>query len=199
VSGGPGRPAVPVRPQPARPGGPPLWIGAMSERAIRRAGRLADGFLGTEVTPGLLAEQAGWAREEFTAAGRTGEFTVSVHLPVFAWHSPDAWPLIRDYHRYIGWKYDDMEGGWARAADPASPPPLGGEEESALCESIILGTPEQVAHTIDEYRRMAGGDLVFIARLYFPGLPADIQAEALRVFAKEVAPLVRDLAGSDGG
>jgi len=199
VSGGAGRPAVPVRPRPARPGGPPLWIGANSKRAIRRAGRLADGFMATEVTPGQLAEQASWAREEFAAAGRTGQFTVSMHLPVFAWHSPDAWPLIRDYHRYIDWKYEDMERGWARAAEPSAPPPLRGEEESVLRESIILGTPEQVAGTIDEYRRNVGGDLVFIARLYFPGLPADIQAEALRIFANEVAPLARDLAGDDGG
>ena len=55
-----------------------------------------------------------------------------------------------------------------------------------------------MAAAIDDYRRMAGGDLVFIARLYFPGLPWDIQRQALRIFTEEVAPRVRDLAAVRG-
>jgi alkanesulfonate monooxygenase SsuD/methylene tetrahydromethanopterin reductase-like flavin-dependent oxidoreductase (luciferase family) len=199
VAGGQGRPAVPVRPLPAQPGGPPLWIGAMSEPAIRRAGRLADGFMATEVTPEMLAGQVAWARESFAAHGRAGAFQISVHLPVFAWNGPDAWELIRDYHRYIGWKYEDMETARGRGGEPAPPPPLTGAEEAALRSSIIAGSPGQVAAAIDAYRRMAGGDLVFIARLYFPGLSPDIQRQALRVFTEEVAPRARELARSSDG
>jgi hypothetical protein len=55
-----------------------------------------------------------------------------------------------------------------------------------------------VAAAIDEYRRMAGGDLVFIARLYFPGLPWDVQRRALRIFTEEVAPRARELAAVRG-
>ena len=202
VPGGPRQdlPAVPVRPLPAQPGGPPLWIGAMSEPAIRRAGRLADGFMATEVSSAALTEQVAMARQEFEAAGRTGDFTVSVHLPVFAWDRPDAWELIRDSHRYIAWKYEDMEGARGQGGEPGLPPPVTGAEEDALRDSVILGTPAQVARAIDEYRRAAGGDLVFVARLYFPGLSWDVQCQALRVFATEVAPLVRELdAGSSRG
>lgn len=192
-------PAVPVRPLPAQAGGPPLWIGAMSEPAIRRAGRIADGFMATEVSPAMLAEQVGLARQAFEAAGRTGDFPISVHLPVFAWDGPDAWDLIRDYHWYIGWKYEDMEGARGHAGEPRLPPPMTGADEDALRESIIMGTPAQVAGTINEYRRAAGGDLVFVARLYFPGLPWDVQRRAVRVFAREVAPLVRELAADGSG
>jgi len=193
-------PAVRVRPLPARADGPPLWIGAMSEPAIRRAGRLADGFMAIEVSPALLAEQAGLARQEFQAAGRTGEFPISVHLPVFAWDGPDAWDLIRDSCRYVAWKYEDMEGARCGASEPRLPPPMTAAEEDALRESVILGTPAQVASTIDEYRRAAGGDLVFIAGLYFPGLAWDVQCQAVRTFARQVAPLIRKLdADSSGG
>ncbi|HEU5418740.1 MAG TPA: LLM class flavin-dependent oxidoreductase [Streptosporangiaceae bacterium] len=196
VAGAAGRPAVPVRPRPAQPGGPPLWIGAMSEPAIRRAGLIADGFMATEVTPGMLASQVAWAREAFRGGGRTGPFQLSVHLPVFAWDGPGAWELIRDQHRYIGWKYEDMDDARGRGGEPAPPPPLTAGEEAALRSSIILGTPGEVAAAIDDYRRAAGGDLVFIARLYFPGLPWDIQQRALRLFAGEVAPRARELAAS---
>jgi len=198
VAGGQGRPAVPVRPRPAQPGGPPLWIGAMSEPAIRRAGRLADGLMATEVTPGMLASQVAWAQESFRAHGRTGPFQLSVHLPVFAWDGADAWELIRDCHRYIGWKYEDMDAARGRDGEPAPPPPLTAAGEAALRESIILGSPDQVAAAIDEYRQMAGGDLVFIARLYFPGLPWDLQRQALRIFTDEVAPRARELAAVRG-
>jgi alkanesulfonate monooxygenase SsuD/methylene tetrahydromethanopterin reductase-like flavin-dependent oxidoreductase (luciferase family) len=190
-------PAVAVRPLPAQPGGPPLWIGAASEPAVRRAGRIADGFMATEVTPGMLAEQVAMARQAFESAGRTGEFAISVHLPVFAWDGPDAWELIRDGRRYMAWKYEDMENARRQSGEPRLPPPMTRAEDDALRESIILGTPAQVADAIDEYRRAAGGDLEFVAGLYFPGLDPDVQRWALEVFAAEVAPLVRELA-ADG-
>jgi alkanesulfonate monooxygenase SsuD/methylene tetrahydromethanopterin reductase-like flavin-dependent oxidoreductase (luciferase family) len=38
-------PEIEVAPLPIRPGGPPIWIGALSSAAVERAARLADGFL----------------------------------------------------------------------------------------------------------------------------------------------------------
>ena len=102
--------------------------------------------------------------------------------------------LIRDYHRYIGWKYEDMDAARGRDREQGPAAPADRAEEAALRESIIMGPPDQVAATIDEYRRAAGGDLVFIARLYFPGLPWDIQRQALRLFTEQVAPRARELA-----
>ena len=193
------RRAVPVRPMPAQPGGPPLWIGATSEPGIRRAGRIADGFMATDVSPDGLAEQVALARQEYEAARRTGDFAISIHLPVFAWDSPDGWDLVKESCRYIGWKYEDMEGAWGRTGEPRLPPPMTAAEEDALRASIILDTPERMAGAIDEYRRAAGGDLEFVARLYFPGLPWDVQCRALEIFAREVAPLVRELASEGAG
>ena len=47
-----------VTPRPGRPGGPPIWIGAEAEPAVRRAGRIADGFIGGGETPAVFAQQA---------------------------------------------------------------------------------------------------------------------------------------------
>ena len=52
---------------------------------------------------------------------------------------PDAWELIRDCHRYIGWKYEDMDAARGRGGEPAAPPPLTSAQEAALRESIIMG------------------------------------------------------------
>ena len=113
-------PNVPVRPVPARPGGPPIWIGALSEPAIRRAGRLADGFMATEVTPSTFAEQVTIAREERVAAGLEDDLAISVHLPTFAWNGDDAWERVRDHHQYVAWKYEDMDRARSRAGPPTT-------------------------------------------------------------------------------
>ena len=184
-------PGVAVRPLPARAGGPPIWIGALAEPAIARAGRIADGFMATEVSVEQFAEQVRVARAARVAAGRPGDLAISVHLPTFAWEGDDAWALVRDHHRYVGWKYDDMGGARGRTGEPPAPPPLDADAEATLREQIVLGTPEEVAARIRDLAAAAGGDLHFIARLYFPGLPLDVQREAMRVFATRVAPLVR--------
>src|SRR3984893_15031816 len=42
---------VPMQPPPRQPGGPPIWCGGRSDGALRRTGRLADGWLSYVVTP----------------------------------------------------------------------------------------------------------------------------------------------------
>ncbi len=54
---------IELQPEPAREGGPPIWIGSWgSEAGIRRTARLADGWLASayNATPELFAE--GWSR-----------------------------------------------------------------------------------------------------------------------------------------
>lgn len=188
-------PELAVHPKPHRPGGVPIWIGGMSERAARRAGRIGDGFMATEVTPEELARQIGWAREGVSERSDppAHPFTASVHLPVFAWDDGNAFELARDYLRYVGWKYEDMEGARSRRRAPALPP-ADDHAIEAVRSSVIVGTPDSVAARIDEYRRAVGGDLHFIARVYLPGLPPDLQLRALRVFAEEVAPRAQRMA-----
>ena len=62
---------VAVLPKPARSGGPPIWVGAESEPAIRRAAALADGWLAGEPDPGTFRVQMEWLADEMRRrAGR---------------------------------------------------------------------------------------------------------------------------------
>ena len=175
-----------VTPRPPRDGGPPIWIGAWAERAVRRAGRIADGFLGDGDTPETFRERVRWAREERDDR----PFAVGLHSPTFVWNGADAWDLVRPHVRYVSWKYDDMENARLRRG-PSAPPPTTPAEESALREEIVVGTPVGVAERIRAYEEAAGTEVHFMADLYWPGIDPDVQRESMRIFAEEVAPLVR--------
>jgi len=59
-----------LMPKPAQPGGPPVWIAGRSEAAVRRAGRLADGYLPYLFSPERLRDSLAKVREEAEKAGR---------------------------------------------------------------------------------------------------------------------------------
>ncbi|MGC8471717.1 MAG: LLM class flavin-dependent oxidoreductase [Acidimicrobiales bacterium] len=187
----------PSRADGSRADGPPIWIGAMSEPGIRRAGRIADGVMLTEVTADGLARQLQWAEEERarqTTPQRHG-FARSVHVPVFAWQGGDAFALSSRYLHYVTWKYADMEASWGRTASVRAPVPSE-SDLAAVRAAALTGTPGEVAEAVAAYCVAAGGDLHFIARVYLPGLPREVQLEALRLYACEVVPAVRELVGT---
>lgn len=73
---------VTIEPGPARPGGPPLWVGGRAAGALRRAGRLGDGWMPIWVSPERY--QTGWS--EITRLARAaghdpGTLTAALVLP----------------------------------------------------------------------------------------------------------------------
>jgi alkanesulfonate monooxygenase SsuD/methylene tetrahydromethanopterin reductase-like flavin-dependent oxidoreductase (luciferase family) len=193
VTGTPRRPypGVSVRPKPYRAGGPPIWIGAGAERAVRRAGRIADGFMGGDSSPEEFGQQVRWATEALGERDQHADFAFSIYQPTFAWEDGDAWPLVRDSHHYLNWKYDDMDEAFGRTGEPASPPALTPQSEVEMRRHALVGSPQRVADGIEAYRAAAGGDVHFVAQLYWPGMPYERQREAMRVFAEQVAPRLR--------
>ena len=63
---------VAVVPKPVQPGGPPIWVGALEEKPVARAGRIADGWIAPSLQ-GLpaLAERAAMYREVAAEHGRS--------------------------------------------------------------------------------------------------------------------------------
>ena len=63
-------PGVTLKPKPAQPGGPPLWVAGRSEAAIRRAGRFGDAYSPYLFSPDRLRESLAKAHEYAEKAGR---------------------------------------------------------------------------------------------------------------------------------
>lgn len=62
----------PVGPEPVQPGGPEILIGGSAPAAVRRAGRLGDGYLGSG-DPETAAQQFKLVTQGWQKAGKTGE------------------------------------------------------------------------------------------------------------------------------
>lgn len=73
---------VQIDPPPAQPGGPPLLVGGRTPAALRRAGRLGDGWLAYMVSADRFARDFAEVRRHAVEAGRDPEaLTPAIVLP----------------------------------------------------------------------------------------------------------------------
>lgn len=167
-----------VTPKPSRQ--VPIWIGGFVDAALRRAGRIGDGYLGSSVALDDLARRKDVVLRGMEKAGRDPSgFTFAVHEPVWVAGDPEReLDEILAHVHYSRWKYRDMGNEFGRKPGPlALPPPLDAEAKDSLAKSLIIGAPEEVAKRIGEFREVLGEGTHFIARSYYPGVP---QGRALR-------------------
>ena len=88
---------VKVTPAPARPGGPPIFLGGYVDKALLRAGRLADGYITDadaveDVKPSLALFDEG-ARGAGKDPHRLG---LALIQSAFPWKDGDAWGVVRE-------------------------------------------------------------------------------------------------------
>jgi probable F420-dependent oxidoreductase len=148
-------------PRPFQKGGPPVWVGGRSKAAFRRAGRLADGWLVSSVTPSEVAAGIEAIRNHAAEVGRTiPEDHYGVLVPyVFAKDSEEA----------------------LRIAGPS----IRRRQDVAPSDYSALGTPDAVRKTIQAY--IDAGATKFVMR---PAGPKESQHAQVETLAKEVlAPL----------
>lgn len=71
---------VTLQPKPKQPGGPPIWVAGRSEAAMRRAGRLGDGYVPYLFSPERLRDGRAKVREHAERAGRDpGAITTGIY------------------------------------------------------------------------------------------------------------------------
>ncbi len=163
-------PEVHMQPAPIQPGGPPIWVGGRSDAALRRAGRIADGWISYVVTPDMyrdgLAKIAQAAEDSKRDMDRFG----TAHL---------LFTLIDDsYEAALDKATELLSQRYAM------------DFRAAAQKYAALGRPEDVAARIAEFH--AAG--VRHVNLDLLGTPAERDAQLHR-FATEIRPLL----GNPGG
>lgn len=140
---------------------PPLWVGGTTEAALRRAGRLGDGWLASLITPEVFGRGVERIRTHASAAGR--------EVPA------DHFGAIIPFHLA-----DSPAEGW-RAAEPYLPRDRA--DDATLRAVTAVGPADAVAAVIERY--VASGATKFILR---PLGPPAAMLDQLARLAHEVIP-----------
>jgi probable F420-dependent oxidoreductase len=154
---------APMEPKPFQKPFPPLWFGAASEPAVRRAVRMGDGFFGAGAsTTAAFAELVVVVRKALTEAGRpTADFPIAKRV-------------------YVG---IDEDAARARARMDAALEGIYGRRVPSIEAAAVAGT---AADCVRELRRVAeaGAELILCTALFD-------QAEQMERLAASVIPEVR--------
>jgi alkanesulfonate monooxygenase SsuD/methylene tetrahydromethanopterin reductase-like flavin-dependent oxidoreductase (luciferase family) len=159
---------VPMRPAARQPGGPPIWFAGRKPAALRRIGRLGDGYLSYVVTPEMYRAALATIEQAAQQSGRTlGRFGTG-HL-LFA-------RLDRSYEAALDRASETLSVRYAM------------DFRAAAARYCALGTPAQLAESIRGFHA-AGVRHIALDLLG----PYEERARQVEAFAAEVLPLLRDL------
>jgi len=177
---------VMVTPKPVQKPHPPIWVAALGDEPMKRAGRLGDALLADSFQlPERLKRRVALYRETARSRGRAHK--VVVFREGFV--APTREEAIRRYeagllstHRYY-WRHGSYY------------PDIKKEEDLNLArislERLILGSPDDCVERIQAWHREVGADY-FLIRFRHPGGPAHPEVlEALELFGREVIPRFR--------
>ena len=159
---------VPMQPPSRQASGPPLWCGGRSDGALRRTGRLGDGWLSYVVTPQMYSDGLAKIEAAVHAAGRTVSRFGTGHL--------------------LFTRIDDSYDKALDAATETLSVRYAMDFRRAAQRYCALGRPEQVAERIREFYA-AGARHVALDLLG----PYEQRHDQIARFAAEAMPLLRDL------
>jgi probable F420-dependent oxidoreductase len=162
---------VAMQPPPRQAGGPPIWCGGRSDAALRRTGRLADGWISYVVTPDMYAQALAKIDAAASEAGRTFARDFGTGHLLFA-------------------RIDDTYEKALDAAAVSLSRRYAMDFRKAAQRYCALGTPAEIAESIRRFH--AAGVRHVILDLVGPYEERDRQIER---FAAEALPLLADLRG----
>ncbi|GBD13186.1 F420-dependent glucose-6-phosphate dehydrogenase [bacterium HR24] len=156
---------VTLQPKPVQPGGPPIWVAGRSEAAMRRAGRLGDGYVPYLFSPERFRD--GWSkvRQYAREAGR----------------DPDA--IVPALYQFIAPADSYEEGKAAAVADLSRR--YNQPFENIVDRYVVMGTPQDCIRRLEQFVEAGVRHFQLV-----PIGPAPF-AQQLEVIARDIVPAFR--------
>ena len=177
---------ISVTPKPVQQPRPPIWIAAVGDEAMKRAGRVGDALLADSFQlPARLKPRVDLYRQ--TAASRGNRSQVVLFREGFVAGTRDE--AVREYeaallstHRYY-WRHGSYY------------PDIKKEEDLDLkrigLDRLILGSPKDCAERVRAWSAEIGADYFLIRFKHPAGPPHAKVMEALKLFGEQVIPEFR--------
>lgn len=173
-----------ITPRPAGDG-PPILLGGAAKPAVRRAARIADGWIAPSSLDSTgLRRRVEDIRQIREAEGIDGSFQIYVLKHGFVADSvEDAWEAIRPGYLYLQRRYASWYAG-----EPIES--LSADRVGELKDAAIIGQPESVAAELEDVAETVGDDVHVILRTYFPGIGTDRMLTCIEQLGDEVLPAI---------
>lgn len=169
-----------------------ILLGGFAQPAVRRAGRLADGWIAPTLRGRAeLEERIRWLTEE--GAFDRGDFHVVVNIPVFV-AAVAAWEVARDGILCVERQY----GEWKAVDDAATAERHGHASQTSAHPPphVVVGTPTECIDRLQPWHDLLSAlpksCIPWInVRLHYPGVGTDATLDAVALFADRVIPGLR--------
>ncbi|WP_280418363.1 LLM class flavin-dependent oxidoreductase [Nocardia carnea] len=173
---------VQVRPRPARPGGPELYIGGSAEASALRAARIGDGYRPAGAEKDRLYDIYATERRRL---GKPVPPRGPVSGPLFLFVSDDPardWEIVAPHVLYT----TNANANWARERGVGTTAyrPAAGLADLQTDPNIRVVTPDECVALCEKL----GPDAELVFQPLMGGLPLDAGWRSLRLFETEVLP-----------
>lgn len=165
---------------PHTPGGPPVYVAALAEPAIKRAARLGDAWLAVNTTD-LKTTQKHMAtyRAALAEYGRTPkEFPLTRECYVGSSHKT----AFEECRAALHYKYTAY-AAWGASRPVTDQDAFGMSFEDFCKDRFIIGDKVSVKEEVAKYAELLGADH-FIMRQQWPGLPQERVLHSIRALGE---------------
>jgi probable F420-dependent oxidoreductase len=178
-----------ITPSPYHEGGVPIFLGGMVESAIKRAGRMGDGYIRSRGDLESARRALAWAEDGARVAGKDpSDLGFALLQNAFLWEEGDAWERVKDgVAHQLG-----VYAGWRAGTDTPEKPEL--KVMPPAEEELRAMTPAGDRHTVLRALRPIvetfadRKDFHLVVRLHYPGMDLGTAARAVELFGEEVIP-----------